>query len=443
MYCASRAGSCVRRPSLVRQVREGVHRVAASVVGRAVVARLVAEAVERASEAHDAAGVEPEQLVEERGHAPGPGRLVVLDDVAVLALFLEEVEDERLGLERDEVVDRRRDEEHVPRVSGSGRSRHRLDARAREAELQLALERARARTRSAGKEERVVPVLDEDAGVGLEHVLVEPVLDASVDAIGAQVVHEEGKNGVGEEVLAGAVRRGRQLRPLERETEDHRVEVGEVRRDEDERPLLRQRTDGADGALDEDAPVERAQIERAAEAPERLQGRHHQADERRRGARGEPVDARIEVARHVGRVPAHDVGQALAALGVGHAADRSRERSPRVEPDEVVRSAGLQPLGLEEGGLVQREQGIAHVVAHAADDLVDDRAALLVEVEDRRDRRGGRGSTSARSCSRLAHGSRCSTARAGRMQTARPTVTRGQAARTRALLIRSGRPARA
>ena len=44
-----------------------------------------------------------------------------------------------------------------------------------------------------GKEERVVAALEEHARVGLEHVLVEAVLEAPVDAVGAEVVHEEAR----------------------------------------------------------------------------------------------------------------------------------------------------------------------------------------------------------------------------------------------------------
>ena len=57
------------------------------------------------------AGVEPEELVHERATRDDARRLVVLDDVAGLALLLEEVVDERLGLEREQVVDGRGDEE--------------------------------------------------------------------------------------------------------------------------------------------------------------------------------------------------------------------------------------------------------------------------------------------------------------------------------------------
>src|ERR1019366_5964093 len=78
-----------------------------------VVVDPVAEAIERLTEANDAARVEAEELPHERGDAARASRLVVFDDVAVLSLLLQEVTDERLGLERQEIVDGRGDEEHL------------------------------------------------------------------------------------------------------------------------------------------------------------------------------------------------------------------------------------------------------------------------------------------------------------------------------------------
>lgn len=124
----------------VEQVRRGAHRVAPRVVRHAVLVDAVAEAVERLAQAHDAARVEAEELAHEGRDAPGSRRLVVVDDVAVFALFLEEVVDERLGLEGEQVVYRRGDEEHLSELSARRRPRHGLDARAHEAQLQLALE---------------------------------------------------------------------------------------------------------------------------------------------------------------------------------------------------------------------------------------------------------------------------------------------------------------
>ena len=176
----------------VGQVRQRVDHVAARVARHAVLVDLVAEAVERLPEADDAAGVEAEELAHEGGDAPGPRRLVVLDDVAVLALLLEEVVDERLGLEREQVVDGRRHEEHAggvcPRAAVRAIASTPVPA---SPSLSLRSTRARARARPAREEERVVAALDEDARVGLEDVLVEAVLEAPVDAVGAEVVHEE------------------------------------------------------------------------------------------------------------------------------------------------------------------------------------------------------------------------------------------------------------
>ena len=113
----------------------------------------VAEAIERLAEADDDSSVEPEELLRERGDATQARRLVVLDDVPRLAFFLEEVVDERLGLEREQVVDGRRHEEDALRLAVLRGARERLDARAREAELQLPLDAARSRARAAREEE--------------------------------------------------------------------------------------------------------------------------------------------------------------------------------------------------------------------------------------------------------------------------------------------------
>ena len=121
-------------------------------------------------------------------------RLVVLDDVAGLALLVEEVGDERLGLEREEVVDGRGDEEDAaaPCPRSSVRANASMRA-AHEAELEPPLDAARARARAAREEERVVAALEEHARVRLQHVLVEGVPEAAVDAVRAEVVHEEAR----------------------------------------------------------------------------------------------------------------------------------------------------------------------------------------------------------------------------------------------------------
>ena len=111
MYCASRARVAHRGVAPIEHVRDGIDLAPVGVVAHAVLVDGVAEAVERLREADHARRVEPEELLHERGDAPDLRGLVVLDDVAGLPFFLQEVVDERLGLEGQEVVDRRRHEE--------------------------------------------------------------------------------------------------------------------------------------------------------------------------------------------------------------------------------------------------------------------------------------------------------------------------------------------
>ena len=61
----------------------------------------------------------------------------------------------------------------------------------------------------------MVAALDEHARVRLEHVLVERVPQAPVDAVRAEVVHEVAEHRVREEVLPGAVGRRREPGALE------------------------------------------------------------------------------------------------------------------------------------------------------------------------------------------------------------------------------------
>src|SRR5262249_31336054 len=151
----------------------GVDRATARVVAHALVVDVIAEAIERPRETDHARAVKPEQLVGEGGNTPESGRFVVINDVAGLPFFREEVIDRRLRLEREQVVDGRGTEEDGLAFALRTTAHERLDAGSREPELQAPLDAARTRTCSARKEQRMVPVLDENARVRLQHVLVE------------------------------------------------------------------------------------------------------------------------------------------------------------------------------------------------------------------------------------------------------------------------------
>ena len=281
------------------------------------------------------------------------------------------------------------------RLAARGGARACLDARSRQPELQLPLDAARARPRAAREEERVVAALDEHARVGLEHVLVEAVLEAPVDAVRAEVVHEEREHRVGEEVLAGAVGGGRQARALEREAEDDRVEVRQVRRHEDEGALLGQsRAACRAGPSTTTRPSSARRSNAPAEVPQRRHGRHEQADERGRGARRELVDARVEVA---GDVPRVAVARARAGFSAAsssrHPPEGSRRASATRAEARRRRCPRLLALDLEERRLVQEQERVARAVAHAPRRPRRRWRRAAVEPEDGGDTHGARSTT--------------------------------------------------
>ena len=290
-------------------VRDRVDYAAMRVERASLVVDAIAERVERLAEAHDHAAVVAQQLVDERRDLLDARRLVVLDDVAGLAGFLQKVLDERLGLEGDQVADRRGDEEHLARPRGivGGRARERFDAGAGETQLEATLDAARARTRATREEERVIAALDQHARVRLQHVLVERVPQPSIDLVGPEVVHEERQHRVREQVLAGAVRRGWQAGAIERVAEHDRVHVRQMRRYVDDGAALGEAAHVGDVTLDGDAIGERAGIDEAAQRRRGGERRDDRTQHRRHETRRERVHLRIEIS---GDVPRVRLGQA-------------------------------------------------------------------------------------------------------------------------------------
>ena len=76
-----------------------------------------------------------------------------------------------------------------------------------------------------------------------DDVLVEARPDPSIDAVGAEVVHEEGDDRVGEEVLARPVDHRRQAAQVQRVAQDDRVQVRAVGGHEDAGAALAQAAD--------------------------------------------------------------------------------------------------------------------------------------------------------------------------------------------------------
>jgi ribosomal protein L21 len=110
----------------------------------------------------------------------------------------------------------------------------------------------------------VVAALEEDRRVLLEDLLVQLEAQPAIDAVGAEVVHEERDERVGEQVLAGAVGHRRQPGALERQADHHRVHVRRVRRRDHQRAALGHRAQLLERALDLDPAVELG--EQAADA---------------------------------------------------------------------------------------------------------------------------------------------------------------------------------
>ncbi len=155
-----------------------------------------------------------------------------------------------------------------------------------------------------------------------------------------------------------------------------------MRRDEDERSLLRQRADRSDRPLYDDAPVERAHVERRPQVPDRLHRGHQHSNERGKRARREPVHVRVEVACDIACVARREIAQAPGAVVLAHATERASQRSPLDERHDVVDAARLLSLGLEERGFAQDKARVGQRLAHARDDALDDRVAGAVEAED-------------------------------------------------------------
>ncbi len=356
----------------------------------ALVVDRVAEGIDRPPEADHAGSVGPDQLAEEGHPAVHPRELVVLDDVAGPSGLLEVILDQRLGLHHQPVVDGGGHEPHRSLDAEDLIARERLHRRAGQAELEVALDHPRAAAGPTREEERVIAALDHHRRVGLQDVLVEVGLHPAIDPIGAEVVHEEADDRVGEEVLARAVDHGCQPGAIERVAKRDRVQVGRVGGDVDQRACALEVAEQLHLALHRQHLVEGAGAE-----PDRGQllgqrrGPHHPGQELRRDGGGEAIDPRIEVAGHVFGHPLGDPAQRVALRLVAHPGDAAQEPAPVAELlVSLLVALLLEPAGLVEGHLVERVLEAAAVlpvpIHDASDHLADDVVALTVEPEDRR-----------------------------------------------------------
>jgi hypothetical protein len=131
--------------------------------------------------------------------------------------------------------------------------------------------------------------------------------------------------------------------------------------------------------LHDDAAVERREIQRLRQVLHHRSRRHERPEEGSHGARGELVDAGIEVARHVPGVHLRVLRHGLPELGLGHAPERRGEVTPLRELRPTRRG---EPPNLEVRRVRQRVERVLGGRPHARHDLLDDAAPRLVEAED-------------------------------------------------------------
>ena len=225
----------------------------------------------------------------------------------------------------------------------------------------------------------MVALLEHHRRVGLQDVLVERVTQPAVDAIGAEVVHEVAEHRVREEVLAGAVHRGRQSGALDREAEHHGVEVREMGRRVDDGTDLGELANVLARSLHEDPSVERGEIERLTEVAQRRARRHERAEQRSHRLGSELVDATVEVACDVPGVALGVDAELVPQLAVAHAPEMTGEVTPLRELRAV---RAMEASRLHVRRLVQHEQRIPGLRGDAMHDVLDDRGTRCVEAED-------------------------------------------------------------
>jgi hypothetical protein len=200
-------------------------------------------------------------------------------------------------------------------------------------------------------------------------------------------VHEEREDRVGEEVLAGAVGRGREAGALEGIAEDDRVHVGQVGRQIDGRPALDQAPQLGERALDEHLVregVEADELRGVRHEPGQGARREQCGHDRRDEARRKLEDARVEVAGDVPAVAFGEIAEARAALLVGHPPERASEPLPLGELLLIAQAArSREALGLVVGGVIEGEERILRAGDGPLDHRPHDVGAGVIEPEDR------------------------------------------------------------
>src|SRR5438045_882695 len=114
-----------------------------------------------------------------------------------------------------------------------------------------------------------------------------------VDAVGAEVVHEEGENGVREKILSRSIRGGREIRSLEGKPKNDRIQIRQMCRRVDDGADLFELADRIDWTLNDDSIIERRKMRELRHVSDRCAWGKNRPEHGRHRTRSNRVDARI------------------------------------------------------------------------------------------------------------------------------------------------------
>ena len=230
-----------------------VDRAAPRPEARAGIVDGVAEDVEGLAEVEVDLGGGAEQLPEELHERAVAELARGLAEVLLAPRAAQMLLDEELRLEHEVVAEHERDDDHLAVRSLVQHRALGLDAGPEQPELELALDLAGAVAGAPGEERRVDAPLDGEAAEALEDLEVDGVALAPVDAVGAEAVDEVRHPARVEQVESrpeGGVREAGE--PVERVADEQAVEVGEVRREDDDVVVDQQPPHALDLAADDE-----------------------------------------------------------------------------------------------------------------------------------------------------------------------------------------------
>ena len=248
----------------------------------------------------------------------------------------------------------------------------------------------------------MITALEQRLRVGLQDLFVEVVLDASVDLVGAEVVHEEAGHRVGEEVLPRAIGHRRQPSSVERIPDEDRVHVRAMRGHEQQGSLARELSQRVGLAIGHDPLAQIAKLaERGRQVRERVRGllevlrleEHPQADRER--LRGQLVNGWVELPRDIVGVRLDETTQDVPLLLLGHFGELLGGLDPPGPGTNLLLGARLggKARALLEGRVIERvlearvlvlPSARQVILVNATRHLGDDVGPLLTKPEQRR-----------------------------------------------------------